>query len=88
MKPERYPYSQKRLSPSTERVNRYIKELETLKLDFSDRGLSDELWKKVKAIAENPATELKGHDLHFAPKELVAQLRELQEWFEQVCLLL
>lgn len=81
MKPERYPYSQKRLSPSTERVNRYIKELETLKLDFSDRGLSDELWKKVKAIAENPATELKSHDLQFAPKELVAQLRELQECF-------
>jgi len=81
MKPERYPYSQKRLSPSAERVNRYIKELETLKLDFSNRGLSDELWKKVKAIAENPATELKSHDLQFAPKELVAQLRELQECF-------
>lgn len=81
MKPERYPYSQKRLSPSAERVNRYIKELETLKLDFSDRGLSEELWKKVKAIAENPATELNSYDLEFAPKELVARLRELQEYF-------
>lgn len=81
MKPKRYPYTTKRLSPSTERVNCYIKELETLKLDFSNRGLSDELWKKVKAIAENPATELKSHDLQFAPKELVAQLRELQECF-------
>lgn len=81
MKPERYPYSTKRLSPSTERVNCYIRELETLKLDFSDRDLSEELWKKVKAIAENPATELKSYDLEFAPKELVARLRELQEYF-------
>lgn len=81
MKPKRYPYTTKRLSPSTERVNCYIKELETLKLDFSNRGLSEELWKKVKAIAENPATELKSYDLEFAPKELVARLRELQEYF-------
>ena len=49
MKPKRYPYTTKRLSPSTERVNCYIKELETLKLDFSDRGLSEELWKKSKS---------------------------------------